>query len=522
MRRSRARIPFLLLLLVAAPAGAQQIVTSARPERVAVTLYRDPGRAAAGPMNPEWLNGFALVSETRQVTIPAGETDLRFEGVAGGIVPQSAIVTGLPDGIVERNRDALLLSPDSLLDRSLGRRVRLRRTSTATGAVTEQEAVIRTGADGALLLQTAAGYEALRCTGLPEMPVYEGLPPGLSARPTLSVRTRSSRPVTATVTLSYLASGFDWQANYVARLSPDGAHIDLFAWLVLASADETSFANADTQAVAGRLNRERVARDEPQQRVLEYHCWPSQTTSDIPLDDLDRRGEAGELVAVSPVTVVNSQEIRLSGTTRREDLLNDLPAMFARQEELGDLKLYRIPEPVTVAARSQKQVAFLERTGIPVRIVHRRTVEPGDDDANLAQIVLLTRNRPEEQLGVALPAGRVQLFRDEGSRSLLIGEGDVQDHAVGQEVEIEMGEAPGVISQVQRPPGGPRNEFQLTVTNDQSYPVRFEAIFRILPQNIRPQGVALGRRNGLPLWEVTIPANGSATLRYRLRRRGRD
>ena len=63
------------------------------------------------------------------MTLPAGETELRFEGVAGGIVPQSAIVTGLPDGIVERNRDAYLLSPESLLDRSLGRRVHLRRTS---------------------------------------------------------------------------------------------------------------------------------------------------------------------------------------------------------------------------------------------------------------------------------------------------------------------------------------------------------------------------------------------------------
>ena len=78
--------------------------------------------------------------------------------MAGGILPQSAIVTGFPDGIIERNRDAYLLSPESLLDRSLGRRVHLRRTSLATGAVTEHEAVIRSGADGAVVLQTPDGY----------------------------------------------------------------------------------------------------------------------------------------------------------------------------------------------------------------------------------------------------------------------------------------------------------------------------------------------------------------------------
>jgi hypothetical protein len=518
MRRPRARIPILLLVLAAAPAGAQTIVTSAGPDRVAVTLYRDPHRAVGDAVNARWLNGFALISETRQVTLPAGETELRFEGVAGGIVPQSAIVTGLPDGVVERNRDAYLLSPESLLDRSLGRRVRLRRTSQATGAVTEQDAVIRTGADGAVVLQTAAGYEALRCTGLPEMPVYDGVPAGLAARPTLSVRTRSSRPVTATVTLSYLSSGFDWQANYVARLSPDGAHVDLFAWLVLASGDETSFVNADTQAVAGRLNRESVERDEPAQRPLQLRCWPQATTSDIPLEELARRGGGEGFMAVSPVTVINSADIRLQGNTRTEDLINSLPEMMARQENLGDLKLYRIPEPVTVAAHSLKQVAFLERSGVPVEIVHRRDVHPGEDEADVSRIFLLTRNRPEEQLGVALPGGRVQLFRDEGRRSLLIGEGEVRDHAVGQEVEIEIGEAPGVISRVSAAPGRRRNEYLLTVTNDQSYPVRFEATFRTLPGNMRARDVELARRNGLPAWAVIVPANGSASLRYRLRR----
>jgi hypothetical protein len=226
-------------------------------------------------------------------------------------------------------------------------------------------------------------------------------------------------------------------------------------------------------------------------------------------------------MAVSPVTVVNSQEIRLQGTTRTEDLINSLPQAFARQEELGDLKLYRIPEPVTVAAHSLKQVAFLQRTGIPVRIVHRLNVDPEEEETGAARIFLLTRNREQEQLGVALPAGRVQLFRDQGERSLLVGEGEVRDHAVGEEVEIDVGEAPGVLSRVAALPGG-RSDFQLTVTNDQSYPVRFEATFRVLPQDLRPQGATLGRRNGLPLWAVTIPASGNATLRYRLRRREDD
>ena len=84
---------------------------------------------------------------------------MRFEGVAGGILPQSAIVTGLPEGIVERNRDAYLLSPATLLDRSLGLRVHLRRTSRATGRVREQDAIVRSGAGGAVIVETEGGFE---------------------------------------------------------------------------------------------------------------------------------------------------------------------------------------------------------------------------------------------------------------------------------------------------------------------------------------------------------------------------
>src|SRR4051794_22650355 len=37
------------------------------------------------------------------------------------------------------------------------------------------------------------------------------------------------------------------------------------------------------------------------------------------------------LTSVSPVTVVNSQEIRISGTTRTEDVVNNLPQVTASQ-----------------------------------------------------------------------------------------------------------------------------------------------------------------------------------------------
>lgn len=513
-----------MMLATAMPADAQTIVTSAAPDDVDVTVYRAPNRAADTAMNLDWLEGYALISERRAVTIPAGESDIRFEGVAGGMLPQSAIVTGLPDGIVERNRDALLLSPATLLDRSLGRRVHLRRTSLATGAVREHDAIVRSSADGAVVLQTQDGFEALRCTGLPETPIYDSVPQGLSARPTLSVRTRAAQPMTATVTLSYLADGFDWQADYVAQLSDDGTRIDLFAWLTLASMDETSFPDADTQAVAGRLNRAQVERGVPEGEDLQLQCWPAATTSDIPLEQWQQR-RRGRLGAARGG---DGEAIVVTGSrVQRQDLASFAPVTAissAELEDLGDLKLYRIPEPVTVAANSQKQVALLQRPGVRANFVYRRTFEPGNGvvPASPSYRYLVAQNREAEGLGVPLPAGRLSLFAAGSDRAMLMGQGTLDDRAVGEEVEINLGPVTGVMSRVELGAiSGRRQTYRLIVTNDQPVPVRFEADF-VAGDSIsfRPQG-RLSRRDGRPLWEADVPANGSATLSYNVVRRRR-
>ena len=507
-----------LLLILSTPAAAQTITTSPAPEQVGVTVYRAPNRAADQRMNLNWLNGFALITETRRVSIPAGEVDIRFEGVAGGILPESAIVTGLPGGVVEKNQDAYLLSPGSLVDASLGKRVHLRRTSRATGAVREVEAVVRSSAQNGVVLETEAGVEALRCTGLAETITYDRVPPGLSAKPTLSVRVRSDRPTEATVTLSYLASGFDWQANYVAELSADARRMNLFAWLTLANADETGFRNASTNAVAGRLNRSSNPAMRARAEPLRLECWPAGTTSDIPLQ------------------VVDAEEIVVTGSRIARGFSLSAPppppppppaspaAMMAQQEELGDLKLYRIPEPVTVAAKSQKQVALLERDGIKVESIYRQRLYAGAGSAQPVTRVLTTRNRKEDGLGLPLPAGRVVLFGMGRERPVLIGQGSMRDNSIGEDVEIEVGTATAVTTQIASGSLPAPNEpvravarmpaqWELTVSNAHPYAVRYEAEFEIGGGSFVPSG-PLGRRDGRPLWTVTVPANGRATLRY--------
>ena len=197
----------LLAALIAPSAGAQTVVVSPAPDSTAVTVYRAPDRAPNDAMNLGWLQGYALITEKRTITIPQGRATVRFEGVAAGLFSESAIISGLPAGVREKNMDADLLSPRTLYARAFGREVMLRRLHPKSGKERIERAVIRSGPDGSAILQTAEGFEAINCAGLTESIAYPDVPADLSAKPTLSVETDSPTPANVTLSLSYLASG---------------------------------------------------------------------------------------------------------------------------------------------------------------------------------------------------------------------------------------------------------------------------------------------------------------------------
>lgn len=519
---ARALSAFFLLVL-AVPAHAQsewarQVVTSEGPSAVSVTVYRDPRRDADNGMNLNYLGGYALITEQRTVTLPAGEIDLRFEGVAGGIIPQSAIVTGLSDGVIEKNRDAALLSPSALLNGYLGRGVTIRRTSVATGKTLEFNAQIRTDASGGMVVQTAEGFEALQCTGLNETIVYPTIPEGLSAKPTLSVKSRVTAPTRATVTLSYLATGFDWQANYVADVSADGRTMNLFSWVTLANGDETSFANAQTQTVAGQPNkgRDNIARATGGSIAL--RCWPQATTSDIMVKRFDRARNESRLkgrALAAPMAMMESQSDVVTVTAARK--------VEAKQEDLGDLKLYRIPVPVTVASQSQKQVAMFEKTAIPFTQIYEAKIwATNDRQATPLSTTLRFQNKKRDGLGLAMPAGKMVAFKEARGERLLLGEGGLDDKAIGEEVEVTIGQSPLVRYQLEVAEDVDTEDrsfadMQLTITNASRTAAQVEIkLDRQDEDKLRKTSQKLGRKDGKDFWKVTVPANGSRMLTYRV------
>ncbi len=516
------RLAALALAVSCASAGAQQRIVSAAPEAVSITAYRDPDRAPEHEPNLAWLGGYALVTETRTVQLPAGDSELRFEGVAGNINPASVIIRGLPAMPGEKNYDAMLLSAGSLIDASLGRQVHLRRTSRATGKVTEVDAIIRSGPNG-IVIQTAAGFEALRCTGLLETVIYAEVPDGLSAKPTLSVRTSSPNPVNATVRLSYLAGQFDWQANYVARLSEDGKSLDLFAWLTLANGNDESFAQAQVQAVAGKPTR---AEDEGGGTTyspgINLQCWPQGRTSD-PVSPYPPPPPPPP----PPMAERDGEDIVVTGSRVNENLMAAAPVtvISAEQEELGDLKLYRVPEPVTVAANGQKQIALLHKYKARVERLHHLVINADSevDEPMTARLMLRLKNSKERGLGLPLPAGSVAIFEQIGNRSLLAGEAQIENLAIDEDVELDVGESPDVrltqhaLSATETKDGerSRKIRYELEVRNARPTAATVEVGLRLYGDvEIERASAKLRLIKGRRTWVAQVPANGSSKLTY--------
>lgn len=505
----------LALLSISNPVCASDsppVVRSVAIDDVAVTVYRAPDRSSGG-IDPDWPEGFAFIAETRKVALPAGTAVVRFEGVAEGLLPETAVVGGLPDGVIEKNRDARLLSPGGLVDAYLKRRVTLQRTDPATGKPRRQDAIIQAGPHGGVLVKTAEGYEALGCSGLPERMSYGGVPEDLSAKPTLSVLVASDRPRTVTVQLLYLAEGFDWAANYIVEPRGDGKSLAMTGWITIANGGVTGFPGAQLNVIAGRLAKQ-ASTGAPATGAgpLRLECWPMDITSTHPLWSLPdlipirgsqdgyQRGYGDEILvrARMPEQAMQSVPVAISSVSAN---------YLASQEDLGDLKQYRLPFRTDIAAKQQKQVALLAQDRVVYEQLYSAYVgNPGRGDFRPAGILMRMWNRKADGLGLALPAGAIAFFEEAGGRRLLVGEAHAADRAVDERIDFTIGDSSGVRYRVVQTTDrkGKRRDWQVTIANDRPVDADVELAIPFALDPV-PEGAEQRGRNWY--WRVRVPAN---------------
>src|SRR3954466_4067308 len=257
--------------------------TLADQKSVAVTIYNE---------------NLALVKDTRALSFEAGENRLALREGSGRLRPGNPLLRSLSSPgsltVIEQNFDFDLLTPAKLLEKYVGRQVRIVKVHPTTGVESIGTAIVRAANNG-VVLKIGDRIE----TGLPGRIVYDGVPQNLRDRPTLVTDLNVTRGGAQHAELSYLTGGLSWRADYVAELNAADNALDLNGWVTLTNQSGTAYPNAKLQLVAGDVNRVRdemrlaakssgmraaeapAARQMSQESLFEYHLYTLERPTNI-------------------------------------------------------------------------------------------------------------------------------------------------------------------------------------------------------------------------------------------------
>ena len=425
------------------------------------------GRAATG--GPDQLSltiynqNIALVQDVRSLNITTGRTRQEFPGVSASIRPETVTLSGNGLSVVEQNFDYDLLTPSKLMEGAVGSEVGIVRTNPGNGAQTSERARVLAANEG-VVLQIGNRIEVLRDDGAPTRVIFDGVPSNLRPRPTLSVTLDADGAAQRDVTLSYLTTGLQWKADYVARFDEKAGKLDMNGWVTITNNSGSTFGNAVTRVVAGTVN--------------------------------------------------------VSGSGNRNAARGN---GFDMSGSEGDAHVYLLPERVTVANNQTKQVGLLDAANVPAskRYVYQSYGFSTQQQAQAADVGIVFRSQP------ALPAGvmRVYVFGADGEPRF-IGEDQLNHSPAGSELVISTGKAfdvtvqPRVVASERAGTLGlnryrTRYQMEYTVRNATGEAKTVEVRQRTGGRNseLSDQSIPGEMADAYTaVWKVQVPANGETVL----------
>jgi hypothetical protein len=465
--------PLALALLVVVVAvqsvtAATLAVTREVQKDVMVTIYN---------------GNLGLVKDVREVTLPLGTHEAQFMDVAAQIDPTSVHLTSLSDpaglAILEQNYEYDLLSSDKLLEKYLGKTVRLYQSD---GTFNEARLLATAGPVFEINGQIHLGYSGRM--------VLPALPENLVARPTLVWLLRNRTAAAQKVEASYLTGGITWKADYVMVVNAADTTSDLTGWVTIDNKSGATYSSAALKLVAGDVNRARDGR---------------------------REGRMLDLAAKAASAREASRD-------------------FA-EEGFFEYHLYTLDGRTTLKDQQTKQLALLNAAGVPVT---KHLMYYGAQDyyrnaygmpiSNQKVAVLLEiGNSKDNRLGVPLPKGKVRVYKaDSAGSQQFIGEDWVDHTPAGERVKIKLGDAFDVVGERTQKdwrklgPGLWEVEWEIALRNHKSQDQTVTVIepvpgdWQVLQSTHayeKPEAHTLR-------FSLAVPKDGATKLVYRVRIRG--
>jgi hypothetical protein len=428
-----AAIALLLLPVLQPPAFAVPEKPEAKTSAVTTTL-QDQKEVALTIYNVN----LGLVKDQREVKLAKGTGELLFMDVASAVIPASVTIKSLIDPaglqVLEQNYEYDLLSPQKLLDKYVGKEVKLFQKNPYTEREETVSAKLLSNNGGPIF---KIGEEIT--FGHPGRIIFQGVPADLISKPTLVWLVENTLAKPQKVEASYLTNGINWRADYVVTLNDKDNRADLTGWVTIDNKSGATYHNASVKLVAGDVNR---VREEPRQY--------------------------GGMMKTARAELAAAPQFK--------------------EEAFFEYHLYTLQRPSTIKDNETKQIRLVQAENIPVKkeLIFRgeRSYfygQYGETATNQKVGVFVElSNKKEHNLGIPLPKGTVRVYKQDSDGSLqFVGE-DAIDHTPRDEkVKIKLGEAFDVV--------GNRKQTEWKKIASDTY----EAAFEILLRNHKKEDVTV-------------------------------
>ncbi|MBI5707930.1 MAG: hypothetical protein HZC36_13175 [Armatimonadetes bacterium] len=364
--------------------------------------------------------GFALIKEVRQISLQAGRQNLAIEDVAQQIETNSVGIKclGNPNAleVLEQNYQYDLISPMAILNKAIGKTIRLSRI-LPNGAKETIEGTMLSAPSGigadmvyqGMVLRTSDGRILLNPAGELEV---TSIPDGLISRPTLLWDLFAPTAGSQTIELSYLTRGMSWTADYVLTLDGSGTG-DIKGWVTMTNQSGANFADAKLKLLAGDVQR------------------------------VAPRGAPGIIGG------------------GREALSKMVDAGF-QEESLFEYHLYTLQRPATIRNNETKQLSLLEAKGVTVTkklvvdsMLNFGMYYPSEGEVGTGimkpQVRLEFLNKTDNKLGMPLPAGNFKVYqRDKSGSVQMLGEDRIIHTPRDEKVSLVVGRSFDVVAERKR------------------------------------------------------------------------
>jgi hypothetical protein len=428
-----------------------------------------------------------LVKDQRRIPLPQGRLELRFMDVASQIMPTTVYIKSLADPasfhVLEQNYEYDLLNPKKLLDKYVGKQVKL----YYRNPYTEREEIVT-----ATLLSNNGGpifkIGDEITFGHPGRIIFPELPENLISKPTLVWLVDNDLGEPQRVEASYLTNGINWRSDYVVTLNDRDDMADLSGWVTIDNKSGATYRNARLKLVAGDVHR---VRDEMEYRDKMLRAALAEAKPAPPQFKEDTFFEYHIYTLQRPATIKQNQTKQINLVT-----VSDIPV----NKELryyGAAQYYR--------TRYGEKISH-QKIGVFVEIV----------------------NKEDHNLGIPLPKGTVRVYKHDKERSLqFVGEDSIDHTPKDEKVKIKLGEAFDVV--------GERTQTDWKKVAYDTY----EAAFKISLRNHKKEDVTVRVIEPIPgdwtmvhtshdyakteaftaEWNITVPSDEEAQLTYRVRMR---